>query len=188
MKEHVVMVDEVGTPKGTRDKREVHGKTTPLHLAFSVFVFDLDGRLLLQQRSSRKTTWPLVWSNSCCGHPQDGEPTEVAATRRLSEELGMVNCPVHLVLPDYRYKAVYNDVMENEICPVFVGWSSEVPTPNRDEVEAVRWVDWKYFSDSITGEGDHEFASFCPWCLEETQLLCKSEEFLRLWQEMTIQP
>ena len=89
MEEKVVLVDEENNVLGEMLKSEVHSDKTPLHRAFSVFLFDENNQLLLQQRSSKKKTWPLIWSNSCCGHPFLDETNETAIKRRCSDELGI---------------------------------------------------------------------------------------------------
>ena len=101
--ELIVLVDEQNRELGTMPKADVHGATTPLHRAFSSFVFrSSDKHLLLQQRSAKKRTWPLIWSNSCCGHPGPGESNVDAARRRLKYELGLVPTVLEEVAP-YRY-------------------------------------------------------------------------------------
>ncbi len=97
--EEVVLVDENNTVLGMAPKSSVHGETTPLHRGFSLFLFDRAGRLLLQQRSHSKITWPLVWSNSVCGHPALDESNVDAARRRLAYELGMNATHIEEVLP-----------------------------------------------------------------------------------------
>ena len=112
MEEQVVLVDDDNAVIGTMPKALVHTASTPLHRGFSVFLFDEGGRLLLQQRSRSKKTWPLAWSNSCCGHPGLDEPDEDAARRRVRFELGAEAMDVRLFLP-YRYQCVKDGVMEN---------------------------------------------------------------------------
>ncbi|MBB6567516.1 isopentenyl-diphosphate Delta-isomerase [Kribbella sandramycini] len=141
--ELVVLVDELGRAVGTEAKATVHHSATPLHLAFSSYVVDGAGRVLLTQRALSKPTWPGVWTNSCCGHPLPGEPIADAVVRRLSDELGITGVETELVLPGFRYRAeMPNGMVENELCPVFrVRWEG-TPTPAPAEVEAYRWVEW----------------------------------------------
>ena len=88
--EHVVLLDGVGRAVDTTPKAIAHGRGTPLHLAFSCHVVDDVGRVLLTRRAPTKPTWPGVWTNACCGHPQLGETLRGAVERRLREELGLV--------------------------------------------------------------------------------------------------
>ena len=98
--ELVILVDEQNSILGTMPKDEVHGATTPLHRGFSVFVFrSSDRHVLLQQRSAKKRTWPLVWSNSCCGHPAPDESNVDAAKRRLKHELCLIPMLLEEVAP-----------------------------------------------------------------------------------------
>jgi isopentenyl-diphosphate Delta-isomerase len=146
--ELVVLLDDSGAPVGTADKRLVHGPDTPLHLAFSCYGFDADGRMLLTRRSLAKRTWPGVWTNACCGHPVPGEDLEDAVARRVRRELGVEPRGLRLVLPDFRYRAVAPDgTVEHEVCPVFV---AELPTtlaPDPDEVLEWAWVAPSAFLD-----------------------------------------
>ncbi len=170
--EEVVLVDENNAVLGTMQKALVHGATTPLHRGFSLFLFDLAGRLLLQQRSRTKKTWPLVWSNSVCGHPTLGESNVDAAKRRLAYELGMSATHIEEIAP-YRYTFVRDGVMENEICPILVGFAKEEPKPNGEEVEAVRWIAWpEFLRESKTRPG-----FYSEWCEEEACILEKNSRF-----------
>ncbi len=102
----VVLLDEDGRPCGTARKDEVHTRDTPLHLAFSCWVFDREGRTLLTQRSPAKLTWPGIWTNSFCGHPEPGEDPQAAIHRRAWDELGARLAGVRPALPTFRYRAV----------------------------------------------------------------------------------
>ncbi len=183
MDEHVILVDERNSPIGTCAKHLVHQEQTPLHRGFSCFLFDDRGRLLLQQRSSEKKTWPLVWSNSCCGHPQSDEALSAAIRRRLRHELRIEDCVLYEVLPDYRYLASYNGTMENEFCPVWIGWTTSKPVINKLEVESTRWIDWHGFVRAVVDADDHKYDHLSCWCREETQLLYVSDRFQALWSQ-----
>lgn len=168
--EMVVLVDEENRELGTMAKADVHGTTTLLHRAFSSFVFRAsDKHLLLQQRSSRKQTWPFVWSNSCCGHPAPGESTIDAARRRLKYELGLSPVFLEEVAP-YRYCFTRDGVMENETCPILVGIVDDDPVINPDEVEAVRWREWNTFLEEI----ERDPTAYSEWCVEEARILQKT--------------
>jgi isopentenyl-diphosphate delta-isomerase len=155
--EQVVLLDADLQPCGVLAKSEVHHENTPLHLAFSVYVFDADGRLLVTRRAVGKQTFPGVWTNTCCGHPAPDEELAVAVRRRLDTELGLAVSELALVLPDFRYEAVAADgIRENEFCPVFVARAAGDPTPDPAEVAEWRWVDWAAFC---------EVAESAPWAV-----------------------
>lgn len=175
----IVMVDEDNTPIATARRRSAHDYDTKLHRAFSVFIFNRKGELLLQQRALSKKTWPGVWSNSCCGHVMLHEATEAAARRRLKYELGLTIRKLELVLPDFRYRAEKDGVVENEICPVFVGFSDAEPVTNDDEVNDFRWVPWTRFAEDVKDPAN----GYSPWAREEVELLMQSETFRRLGVE-----
>jgi isopentenyl-diphosphate Delta-isomerase len=148
--ELVVLVDAAGRPVGTLPKEQAHHADTPLHLAFSVYVFDRAGRFLATRRALTKQTWPGVWTNSCCGHPAPGEDVAAAARRRLRQELGLEVERLDPVLPRFSYRAVAADGMvENELCPVFFarldGDGSPVVDADPAEVAEWRWVPWQSF-------------------------------------------
>lgn len=141
----VVLLDDEGAPTGTAPRTRVHTRDTPLHLAFSLYVVDTDGRLLLTRRATGKTAWPGVWTNSCCGHPRPDEPIPAAVRRRTAEELGLEVGELDVVLPDFRYRAVdASGVVEHEICPVHltvVPVGAE-PRPDPAEVAEHAWLAW----------------------------------------------
>ena len=159
--EQVVLLDDDGRAVGAAPKAEVHGPETPLHLAFSCYVFDADHRLLLTQRAWGKVTWPGVWTNSCCGHPAPGEPIAEAVRRRTRQELGLELADLRLLLPTFRYRVEMTDgTVENELCPVFVAATTGQPRPEPVEVAAHRWVAWTDFrADVLAGR-----AEVSPWC------------------------
>lgn len=140
--DHVVLLDDDGHPSGTSPREHVHGTRTPLHLAFSCYVLDDDGSVLLSRRALTKRSWPGVWTNAFCGHPAPGETALEAVHRRALDELGIAVHDVELVLPHFRYRAVdANGVLENELCPVFRAVAHEDPSPAPDEVAEWAWAD-----------------------------------------------
>ena len=166
--EHVILLDESGNATGRQDKYTVHTHSTPLHLAFSCYVFNSAGEFLTSQRSHRKLTWPGIWTNSVCGHPQEAERMTDAVRRRARFELGLELDEVRLVLPGFRYRAELDGVVENEMCPVFYATASDDPRPNPDEVDSVQWVPWADFLAKAQADG----SAFSPWCrLQVRQLI-----------------
>src|SRR3712207_5007058 len=145
--DNVVLLNADGESIGQQLKSAVHTTSTPLHLAFSLYLFNGAGQLLLTRRALSKLTWPGVWTNSCCGHPQPGEEMVDAVDRRLDAELGLDVADLRCVLPDFAYTATdASGITENEVCPVFVGRTlhpTAEPTPNQDEVMSWAWVDWR---------------------------------------------
>nr|WP_281172450.1 isopentenyl-diphosphate Delta-isomerase [Pseudonocardia spinosispora] len=164
----MVLLDEAGRFIGSADKATVHHAETPLHLAFSCYLSNSRNEVLMTRRSARKKTWPGVWTNSCCGHPAPGETLASAVLRRLREELGVTPTGLDLILPEFRYRAVMgNGVVENELCPVFRAYTDETPTPDPDETDDFRWVEWAELCDAVTS-GAFEVS---PWCREQVQHL-----------------
>ncbi|MGP4031116.1 isopentenyl-diphosphate Delta-isomerase [Pseudarthrobacter sp. 1C304] len=139
--ELVVLLDANDQPCGTAPKLEVHDRDTPLHLAFSCYVFDEKGRVLVTRRALTKATWPGVWTNSFCGHPAPGEEMADAIRRRGQWELGIGVSGVEERLPQFRYRAVdMNGIVENEFCPVFTAVTDDLVNPRPSEVCEYRWV------------------------------------------------
>ena len=167
--EEVVLLDDKGRAIGRASKADVHTKNTPLHYAFSVFIFNSQSQILVQQRAWSKPTWPGIWSNACCGHPLPGEALEHAAHRRLADELNLSGMELKLALPNFRYQAEYLGVMENEICPVFIGISDALPLPNPDEVASTDWIDWADFVND-----PESYAEYSPWSKWEAKELHRS--------------
>ena len=162
--ELVVLLDEDGRRTGTARKAEVHSDRTPLHLAFSCYLLDPQGRLLLTRRAEHKRTWPGVWTNSFCGHPAPDEDLPTAVRRRGRQELGLDVGDVVLVLPAFRYQAEMPDgTRENEMCPVYVARSDASPQPDPEEVAATAWEEWPAFSRAVLA-GEREVS---PWCRQQ---------------------
>lgn len=163
MKEElIVLVDNSGKPKGTAPKLASHHDHTPLHLAFSCYVFDNQGKFLMTQRALSKKVWPGVWTNSVCGHPAPEENMVDAIKRRLDFELGMSAKDYQVVLPDYRYTTPpYKGIIENEVCPVYVARAVGQPESNPEEVEAHKWVSWKEFIEAAETDKNDLYSWWC---------------------------
>lgn len=135
----VILVNEKDEVIGSMDKMQAHEEAL-LHRAFSIFIFNSDGKMLLQQRADEKYHSAGLWTNACCSHPMPGEETKDAATRRLKEELGFTTTLSYKF--GFTYKSGYdNGLTEHEYDHVFTGFYDGEIFPNIDEVK-----DWKYFS------------------------------------------
>lgn len=160
--EPLILVDETDREIGYLSKGECHDGAGILHRAFSLFIFNSKGELLLQQRSSDKRLWPLYWSNSCCSHPRRGESMDLATRRRLEQELGMAADFNHLFT--FQYHARYLDLgSESEVCWVYVGLCDDPPRPNSTEIAAVRWIT----ADDLDREFQEQPEVFTPWFAKE---------------------
>ena len=185
VEELVVLLDEAGRAAGTMPKATVHGTDTPLHLAFSCYLFDPSGRLLLTRRALSKPTWPGVWTNSVCGHPAPGEPLADAVRRRVLDEVGVRAEGVTLLLPAFRYRAVMpNGVVENEMCPVFVATTTDALAPDPSEVEDATWVHWVDFRAGVL-DGSRPIS---PWCREQVVLLPEDPSVARSRPDSELPP
>lgn len=162
--ELVVLVDEAGTPIGTAAKSTVHTADTPYHLAFSCYIQDEGGRVLLSRRALEKRTWPGVWTNSMCGHPGPGESFVDAIHRRADVELGTSVTDIAEVLPHFSYRAEdASGVVEWEFCPVYQARINATLSPSSAEVAEVNWVSP---AELFTAVDATPFA-FSPWMVEQ---------------------
>ncbi|MEZ5194899.1 MAG: isopentenyl-diphosphate Delta-isomerase [Bacteroidales bacterium] len=156
-KEFVILVDVNDEPAGTMEKMEAHIKGV-LHRAFSVFIFNERGELMLQQRALSKYHTPGLWTNTCCSHPREGEITSDAAHRRMVEEMGF-DCDFNEAFT-FIYKAdVGQGLIEHEFDHVFIGKSDKVPDVNPIEVN-----DWKYMKmREIKADIEANPSSYTVW-------------------------
>lgn len=164
--EELILVDTDDHEIGYRLKAECHDGDGVLHRAFSLFLFNEAGELLLQQRAAGKRLWPGYWSNSCCSHPRRGESLEIATMRRLDDELNMAADLEHV----YRfcYQARFGDPgSENELCHVFLGRISGEIHPNDSEIDAVRYVSAAELDAELSRSPD----VFTPWFKQEWETL-----------------
>ena len=158
--EHVILLDEQDKPTGMLEKYAAHTLDTPLHLAFSCWLFNQQGQFLVTRRSLGKKAWPGVWTNSVCGHPQQGETFEQAVARRCRFELGVEIADIAPIHPAFRYRAVApNGIVENEVCPVYAARVVSQLQPNDDEVMDYQWSS---LEDVLRGTDATPWA-FSPW-------------------------
>ncbi len=147
MLEEVILVDENDKEIGLMEKMEAHEKAL-LHRAFSVFVFNKKGELLLQQRALHKYHSGGLWTNTCCSHPRKGEQVIQSAHRRLMEEMGF-DCELELK-HKFIYKAPFtNGLTEHELDYIFTGEYEVAPNPNPDEVASFRWIEMAQLQKEI---------------------------------------
>jgi isopentenyl-diphosphate delta-isomerase len=138
MTNDIILVDKNDNEIGTGNKLEVHQKGI-LHRAFSVFVWNKQGQLMMQQRAKEKYHTPGLWSNTCCSHPKPGEDTEAGAHRRLQEEMGF-DCELKEEMTVIYHSRFENDLTEHEYDHVFFGHYDGEPNINKEEVHAWEWM------------------------------------------------
>lgn len=146
-KEYVILVDTADRELGTMEKMEAHEKAA-LHRAFSVFIFNDRGELMLQQRAAHKYHSPLLWTNTCCSHQRQEESNVEAGKRRLREEMGFevdLDEKFHFV-----YKAEFdNGLTEHELDHVMVGYYNSEPTINPEEVASWKWINMEVLQQDM---------------------------------------
>lgn len=135
----VVLVDENDQPIGEMDKMEAHEKGI-LHRAFSIFIFNSKGEMLIHQRANKKYHGGGLWTNACCSHPQWDEDIKESAEQRLQFEMGL-QCNLKKVFAFIYHTPVENDLIEHEYDHVLVGYTDLLPIPNADEVENYQWIE-----------------------------------------------
>ena len=147
MKEQVILVNESDAPVGIMEKMEAHRKPV-LHRAFSVFIFNSKGEMLLQKRAGHKYHSAGLWTNACCSHPRPGEEIGVAASRRLEEEMGFSTRLEKTF--DFIYKASFgNGLHEYEFDHVFIGKYDEMIKPDHDEVSDYCYMNMEAIHTSL---------------------------------------
>jgi len=164
--ESLILVDRDDNELGTLSKARCHDGEGVLHRAFSLFVFDTAGRLLLQRRAGDKRLWPGYWSNSCCSHPRVGEAMEEAVHRRLAQELGIA-AELDFVYK-FVYQARYGDAgSEHELCWVYAGVTAQPVRANETEVAEWRFVE----PDVLTADLARHPERYTPWFRMEWERL-----------------
>jgi len=150
----IYFVDQNDQPTGeTGDKLASHNSETKLHAAFSCYVFNEKGQVLVTKRAHVKKVWHGVWTNSCCGHPAPNESRVDSVKRRLQFELGLDIQKIELCVPNYIYKAPpYDGVVEHEYCPIYVAFTNLEPLINSSEVEEYKWIEWDEYTNQLKND------------------------------------
>ena len=156
--EELILVDADDNETGFLSKAACHDGDGVLHRAFSLFLFNEDGELLLQKRGADKRLWPGYWSNSICSHPRRGESMQVATQRRLLDELN-IEAELEFVYR-FAYQADFGEAgAENELCHVFLGRAPDDIHPNESEIAGVRYVTAR----DLESEFESDPEAFTPW-------------------------
>jgi isopentenyl-diphosphate delta-isomerase len=157
-RESLILVDSDDRETGFLEKSACHDGPGVLHRAFSLFVFNRKGQLLIHRRAASKRLWPDYWSNSCCSHPRRNEQMADAVKRRLEQELGL---QVALnFLYKFEYQADYQGIgTEHELCWVYAGRSDAEPVINSTEIRDWRWIDPAELGQALIQENNR----FTPW-------------------------
>jgi isopentenyl-diphosphate Delta-isomerase len=150
--EQLILVDERNRATGFAGKTAIH-RAGLLHRAFSIFIVDGRGRIVVQQRSAKKYHSGGLWANSCCGHPRPGERTVSAARRRLDEELGLRSALSFGFFARYQAE-LGNGMHENEFVYVYFGRLRSEPKPDPDEIADIAHLSWNDISARISREPD----------------------------------
>lgn len=156
--EQLILVDADDRETGYLSKSECHDGAGLLHRAFSIFLFNSAGEMLLQQRSASKRLWPGFWSNTCCSHPRRGESMSLATSRRLRDELN-IKTALEFVYK-FSYRAEFGTVgAEHELCHVYLGRVDGPVAANEHEIAALRYVP----ADRLLQEFDAAPQQYTPW-------------------------
>ncbi len=155
----VILVDKNDNEIGTEEKMEAHKNKGKLHRAFSIFIFNSKGELLIQKRSEKKYHFGGLWTNTCCSHPRKLEKTEDAAHRRLKEEFGFDTDLKEITKFMYREEDKKTGLTEYEIDHVFIGTFDGEPKPNLEEIEDHKWISTKELERDIKENPEN----YTPW-------------------------
>lgn len=186
MEEYLILVDKDDNPIGMEEKVKCHLPQGKLHRAFTVLLFNRQGRLLLTRRSSSKMLWPGDWDGTVASHPRKTETYVSSAERRLPEEIG-ASCKLDYLFK-FEYHVPYKDVgSENEICGTLIGVVDEPFSLKlvEDEISETRWIS----SDEAAADIEKNPQTYCPWMLvalyllpeSDKQMLLKHDKMLSLW-------
>ena len=164
--QELILVNEADEVLGYADKLAAHMGAGSLHRAFSVFIFNAAGEMLLQRRAEDKYHFPGKWTNACCGHPVRNETTCDAAERRLGEEMGL-QVPLREVFSFiYRAEDAQTGLVEHELDHVLLGETDEQPRINTAEVAEWRWISSARLQQEL-GNDPHRYTPWFPLAIEK---------------------
>lgn len=167
--DYLILVDREDKVLGYETKEKCHQEKGILHRAFSIFIFNNNGELLIQKRSALKPLWPLYWSNSVCSHPRRGETDVAAAHRRLKEEIGIETQLQFLFR--FQYHASFKNIgSENELCSVYIGKTDAPITANPGEIAEWRYIDLEELDQGVRVHPE----TYTPWFKIEWQRIRKN--------------
>jgi isopentenyl-diphosphate delta-isomerase len=158
-REEVILVDENDNPIGLETKLRAHQNGGKLHRAFSIFIFDAAGKMLLQRRTKQKYHFGGHWTNACCGHPKKGEVLLDAAHVRLRQEFGFDTKLEEMFTFLYRASDVKTGLTEYEFDHVLCGEFNGKPRPNPDEIDDWKWIDLTALSVDLENNPER----YTPW-------------------------
>jgi len=176
MEEYVILVDENDNPIGKEEKVKCHLPNGKLHRAFTVLLFNEEGKLLLTKRSQSKMLWPNDWDGTVASHPRESETYISSAERRLPEEIGVI-CSLDYLFK-FEYHVPYKDIgSENEICGTLIGILRDSSTINlvKDEIDETKWIT----VDELISDLQKKSRIFCPWMLIALYLIPSSKSSMR---------
>lgn len=160
--DQLILVDEEDKVLGHESKARCHDGAGIRHRAFSVFLFNPKGQVLIHKRAKGKRLWGDYWSNSCCSHPRRGEVIAEAAVRRVKEELGVDAEPQELY--KFEYQAHFGEAgSEWELCSVLIGACSESIAPDPEEVADHEWLS----PENVDAMIEEQSRLLTPWFMQE---------------------
>ncbi len=171
--EFVILVDENDNPIGTEEKVKCHLPNGKLHRAFTVLLFDNDGKIVLTRRAKEKMLWPSNWDGTFASHPRESETYVSSGERRMPEELGIEGKLDYLY--KFEYHVSYKDIgSENEICGTLIGIINKDSEPKEieGEIDEIKWISAK----ELLLELKINPQIYCPWMLIALELLDESKQ------------
>ncbi|WP_372378080.1 isopentenyl-diphosphate Delta-isomerase [Vibrio natriegens] len=165
--QQIVLLNDQKNIIGYADKNQTHNTETPFHLAFSCYLFNDSGEILLTRRSLNKLAWPGVWTNSFCGHPLPEEKIENAVKRRALEELKADINNIYCIEQNFSYiERDKNGIVENEFCPIYIATLHNELAPIPSEV-----IDWAWIKiDAILASVKNTPFIFSPWMVKQLSI------------------